>query len=312
MPLLTEYALTPDVFDVTSYTSEEVTDLHLRSVKDVLLSEGLVRNLREGEWANLFSSNYRPWHQRGKELITKLALQKRLIPHQKMGDATPSSDTDWCDEALDSHRMNPLGGIIVTNCIAPMYSDQPLVAPIHKLTSAPWWAGRSPSVRLCRTFAEYNLHLDLILRHVNSIMFIDPHIDPSLPRYQDFIRLVQLAGNRTPAPIIEVHRVCYRESGLNRQILDPSDIEARFRNIFSAAMRAVGLIVEVFVWDDFHDRHIISDLVGISLQNGFDTTNAVNVKTTWTRLGRQDRDDIQREFDPASNRHKLRARFHIP
>ncbi len=49
-----------------------------------------------------------------------------------------------------------------------------------------------------------------------------------------------------------------------------------------------------------------------SVQNGFDTTTAPNAQTTWTRLGRRDRDDIQREFDPASNRHTLRARFRIP
>ena len=50
MALLAEYALTPGVFDVTAYTSEEVYGLHLQALKDVLLHEGLVRNLRSGEW----------------------------------------------------------------------------------------------------------------------------------------------------------------------------------------------------------------------------------------------------------------------
>jgi hypothetical protein len=67
--------------------------------------------------------------------------------------------------------------------------------------------------------------------------------------------------------------------------------------------------VEVLIWDDFHDRYVISNLIGILLSNGFDTTANPASITSWTRLGREDRDDVQREFDPASKRHKLHARF---
>ena len=42
MALLAEYALTPGVFDVTAYSSEEVCGLHLQTLKDVLLHEGCV------------------------------------------------------------------------------------------------------------------------------------------------------------------------------------------------------------------------------------------------------------------------------
>ncbi len=312
MALLAEYALTPDVFDATSYNGEEVCGLHLQTVKDVLLQEGLVRNLRDGEWARLFAGDHRPWHRRGKELLKKLAVQKRLISYQAINPSTPTSDADWCDEALGSHGVIPLSGIIVTDCIAGAYCSRPLVSPIHKLATTPWWTSRSPSIRLARTLAGYRTSLDLVLRHANSIMFIDPHIDPSRLQYRDFAQLVQAAGGRTPMPLIEVHRVCYRGSGSSRQILNPSDIEATFRNQLSGSMQAAGLVMEVFVWDDFHDRYLISNLVGIGLPNGFDTTNAQNALTTWTRLGRKDRDDIQREFDPASNRHTLRHRFTVP
>lgn len=70
--------------------------------------------------------------------------------------------------------------------------------------------------------------------------------------------------------------------------------------------------MEVFVWDHFHDRYLISNLIGVSLPNGFDATSNVNEKTTWTRLGRDERDDVQREFDPAVGRHRLHGRFSIP
>jgi hypothetical protein len=59
------------------------------------------------------------------------------------------------------------------------------------------------------------------------------------------------------------------------------------------------------------ETYLISELVGIGMQNGFDTTAAAT-KTTWHRLGREDRDDIQREFHPAGRIHHLRQRFTIP
>ena len=40
----------------------------------------------------------------------------------------------------------------------------------------------------------------------------------------------------------------------------------------------------------------------------FDTPSTMS----WSRVGRKDRDDIQREFDPACNRHTLRHRFSVP
>jgi hypothetical protein len=67
----------------------------------------------------------------------------------------------------------------------------------------------------------------------------------------------------------------------------------------------------VFIGDDFHDRYLITDIIGINLPYGFDTDSRPKARTTWCRLGREDKDDIQREFDPAANHHKLHYRFSI-
>ena len=63
----------------------------------------------------------------------------------------------------------------------------------------------------------------------------------------------------------------------------------------------------------FGDRYLISNLIGINLPHGFGISDPHDPHpiTTWTRLGRKDRDDIQREFDPASGRHKLQHRFTV-
>lgn len=311
MALLAEYALTPDVFDVTAYNGEEVCGLHLQGLKEVLLQEGLVRDLRGGSWGKLFLDAGRPWHLRGKELLKKLVSQKRLVPAKAACPQPPDTDCDWCREALASHQLHALAGIIVTELTATPFAGNQLVSSVTRLGNAGWWRARSPSLRLPRTIAAYVDALDPFLRYANSLMFIDPHLDPSRHGYSDFDQIIHAIGPRRPAPRIEIHRVCYRGSGPSRVVLQPAEVEAAFRPSLSPALSAHGLAAEVFVWDDFHYRCLIANLAGVLLDNGFDVSGAATASTLWSRLGRDVRDDVQREFDPASHRHTLRHRFMV-
>ena len=311
MPLLADYALTPDVFDVDSYSNEEACRAYLDLIREPLLTEGLVRDLRWGEWRRLFENNNRSWYRRSKEIVKKLFTQKRLIEFEPVLPTRPADDKDWCAEALGTHRTLPFkAGVIATGSVKDAYPKEPLVARIDRLSSTPWWTSRSSSVTLSRTIEDYKDNLDLILRYSNSLLFIDPYLDPTKPRYRGFHELLICAGNRVPSPSIEIHRVCYEGSGPNRKILDTTQLEENFRYGLESHLRSSKLEVTVFVWDDFHDRYLISNLIGISLPNGFDTTR--NSHTRWTRLGRSDRDSVQREFDKAGSQHKLHSRFTIP
>ena len=313
MALLADYAITPDVFDVMSYPNEEVCEARLELIREPLLTEGLVRDIRDGEWRRFIENPARAWHRRGKELIRKLATQGRLVQFSSALPHPPVDDQGWCAEALDSHRVREFaGGIIVTEAVKRAYLREPLVARIDRFGNTRWWASRSPSVTLARSLQDYQQHLDPIFRCANSLMFVDPHINPAERRYHSIGTLMQMAGNRTPAPSIEIHRVCRVGSGPDRRIEDRAYFEALFRDNLANCLHAVGLQAKVFIWDDFHDRYLISNLIGILLPNGFDTTQDPNSVTRWTRLGRNDRDDVQREFDPVSRRHTLRASFTIP
>lgn len=311
MAILAEYALTPDIFDSTSYSTDEVGSIRLQDLKEVLLAEGIVRDLRDGGWSQIFTNGGRPWHNRGKELLKKLVQQKRLRRFQSVGGRAPASDADWCVEALASNGVLPLYGIVATPTVAENFKSEPLVASIDRLPSAPWWATRSQSVRMPRTIAEYTRHMRPILECANSLMFIDAHLDPTQARYRDFLSLLLVTAGRAPRPLIEIHRVCYFDTHDKRNQRDEAGWKAMFAS-WVRPLRAAGITnVEVFIWDDLHDRHVISDLVGILMGNGFDTTADSTTVTTWTRLGRAERDDIQREFDPASGRHELKHRFLI-
>lgn len=313
MPLIADYAITPDVLDSASYTSEEVCRFCLREINQVMRSEGLVRDLRAGEWRRLFASDCRSWHRLAKELVRKLVTEGRLISFPPQLPTAPSDDQDWCEEAVLTDGKEPyMGGIVVTEPIKAAYKTDRRVERVDRLNMAAWWSCRSPSVRLSRTLHDYQEHLGPILRCANSLQFIDPHVNPTMRRYSQFVDLLSMAGGRSPRPTVEVHRVCYEGSGLGRSLPDIESLEQDFRTALAAGLRKVGLRVEVFVWDDFHDRYLISNLIGVSVPNGFDTTTNTEAKTTWGRLGKKDRDDIQREFDPASERHRLHRRFSIP
>ena len=172
-----------------------------------------------------------------------------------------------------------------------------LIGIIDKLNDTPWWASRSHSIRLHRTTADYLQHLDLILSCSNSLMFIDPHLDPEKRGYRDFIKLIAATTKFGKQPRIEIHRVCYDGSGRNRTIISVRDWEEIFRRNYEAELTRLTLKMEVYIWDDFHDRYLVSDLAGVLMPNGFDISHNSNQLTTWSRLGRTQKDEVQREFD---------------
>ena len=312
MALLCEYVLTPDVFDTRFYPHEEVGTARLEYLKDIFLEEALLRNLRDGEWLAVFRNHDRPWHRRGMELLKKMVNQNRLRLADAALPVAPASDVDWCLEALASHIIDPMTGVISTAQVVDEVGADPILGRLDRLGSSPCWTCRSTSVRLARCLGNYETQLRLIMHTANSVMFIDPHLDPTQGRYFDVLPILLLAQNRQPMPLVEIHRVVYVGSGRNRQLIDPVEWENRFREAWGNDLSATGLPVEVFIWDDHHDRYLITDLVGIEMGNGYDTSTNPKDITTWSRISRKDRDDIQREFDPACNRHVLRHRFTVP
>ena len=315
MALFSEYAVTPDVFNESCYDSPALCDAYFRQLLEVFFSEGLVRNLRNGEWQAFFSTHARPWHYRTKHILKNLTDAGRLVPSDPALSHIPQTDREWCNEALESHKTTSLNGIIVSDAIRSTYRRKRLVESVSRLSQSTceWWEPPNSSLRLKRTICQYKKALKLILRHANSIMFIDPYIYPAQSNYADFIQLLESAGDRppqSPRPTIEIHSKIRNISGKNREETRQI-MENTFRNEFGPVFSQSNLKAEVFIWDDFHDRYLISNLGGILVPHGFDTSTSSNL-TTWSRLGRLDRDDVQREFARESNKHKLQFNFTIP
>lgn len=300
MALLAEYALTPDVFDSAAHSSEEVCGIHLQNLKEVLLNEGIVRNLHNGEWMRTFGDLRQTWHLRGKEFLKKLINQKRIVLAPAIRSSPPATDAEWCEEALNSHTSRAMAGVITTKGTAAQHRGNAIVSSVSDLPSASWWQARSPSLRLQRTLADYKAALDAVLRHANSLMFIDPYIDPTDHyQYDDLMAILASLQTRSVKPLIEIHRAAWYSGGQDKR-RRISEVDDALRPSLQTLATTAGLHIEVFLWDDIHDRYLITDLIGISIQYGFGTTRAPDaIATAWTRLSRADRDSVQREFHPS-------------
>ncbi len=324
MALFSEYAVTPDVFNESCYDSPALCDVYFKQLLEVFFSEGLVRNLRNGEWQAFFLTHARSWHYRTKHILKNLTDAGRLVPSDPALSHTPQTDREWCNEALESHETTPLNGIIVSDAIERTYRRNQLVESVSRLSQSTceWWDPiNSNSLRLKRTISEYKDALNLILRHARSIMFIDPYIYPVQPNYANFIKLLEAAGDRppqSPRPLVEIEihnkiREIRKKNGeLENKVATHQIMENTFRDEFGPVLSQSNLKAEIFIWDNFHDRYLISNLGGIQMSNGFDTSRKPDDLTTWSRLGRSDRDDVQREFARESNKHKLQFNFTIP
>lgn len=308
--MLEEYALVPDIFDSTAYTKPDYADMRLEDLKEPLLREALVRDLCDGGWSRHCVAVQTSMHPLTGELLRKLATRNRLCRFPRCGSQTPTRAANWCQEALNSHARRPLSGVIAADATKQKFAKDSVVCSIEKLTGTVWFQRRSPSRTVDRKTSEYLNLLDRVLRQANSLMFIDPNLNPQQHNYRDFQELLIPMKGRNPNPKIELHRSFCDGDGAKRRLLDGTTGPQLFAPL-DTDLKNAGISAEVFLWKDFHDRYLITDIIGLTVGAGFDITTAPNDMTTWARLGQRDRDDIQRRFDPASRANDLKVQFTI-
>jgi hypothetical protein len=307
--MLDEYALVPDIFDPTAYSNPDFIGLLLPHLREPIFQEALVRDLCDGGWSRFCLENSGSLHVLCKEFLRKLSTGNRLrrVPH--ISAAEPACASDWCKEGIATSTAEPLTGVIASHATKQGFSEG-VVASIEKIAGAAWWQARSPSANVDRKTVEYVRVLHRVLLQANSLMFIDPNLDPSRYNYRYFHELLKPLASRAIRPRIEIHRSLCKGDGPGREFPTEENWKEAFAN-FGAMLASWGIASEVFFWDDFHERYLITDIVGISVPAGFDVTGKANDWSTWGRLGRNDKDKIQRLFDPAARADKLKWRFMV-
>jgi len=301
--VLQEISITPDV--ISNFTGEPGERLLFKQLRDFLRHDGAIRNLCDGEWEAAVKQGL--GSQATKEILEMLLKAPgRCIPFKKSenirGQAEEWDDEQWCFEASATHKKSSLAGIIATKETAEKLDD-PVVSDLLRFPDALWWQHRSPSIRLLRRINAYTDALKPLLRRANSLTFIDPYLDPEREGYRgykgyaDFHKLLETAfgPERNCPPAIEIHRNAEIEGSNGRlRRLTQSDLESRFKNLLRITKQR-NVKCTFYLWERFHDRYLLTNLMGILMANGFDSEEDDSL-TTWCRMGNGDRDAVQAEF----------------
>ena len=316
--LLPEIAITPGVFDEDFYGNPEFADSTLQRLKEQVLEVSLVRDLSGGKWSRHLEQ--RVLHPMTKEFLKFLRINNRLCVRPAELSTLPSSEEEWCHEAEKSHIRFPLDGYLTAR--VPRGSQ--LAAPIKNPEKASWWSSiRKNSVSLVRDLKAYESALSNVLAWARSLVFIDPYLlDPVTAdailkckrRYSHFIILLRRTRKRSvPPPYIELHRKVRIGSGRDKHEISPAQWEHNLKNLLGPVAKDIRTTIHIHLWDDFgiHDRYLLTDLVNLTIPNGFDVSSDKELLTTWTRFDREDAERIRRQFVPGCPNRKHIHQFEV-
>lgn len=304
--MLASFAVGPGALDNTRATSPNAFDSGVGCLNDLCQAEGVFLDMRDGAWGLALE---RASHT-AREFWAFAQGRRRLIRVAPALPSEPDNDEEWLWEAQALHPNHSCRAIIAHDGLATQYGDTPVVVSIERLNSAAWWRERSPSMEVPRSTSAYLKVLGLVLRHANLLMFIDANIDPCARNYDEFPQLLLAAGTSHSRPSVQIHRASWRRRR-GENVVQPlaqwvEDFAAWGHRLARAGRRA-----DVFLWEDVHDRYLVSDMVAINLPYGFDVGRGSAPPTTWSRLGRKDQERLQREYEPGCRLRRFVNQFSI-
>ena len=318
--MLREFAFSPEVllssaYGVTSadgvfHPAEDHGHLALNVLRKGLERGGVVRNLAGGQWLKTFENTNLGLHARSREVLSKIQKAGRIVPAAVVSVAQPSTESEWLSEAFASHQAVPLlSNFFGTDTFSQTVNAadfQQLPKGVSKLPFCEPFSGGGYSLKVRRTKLDYAKALGPVFKHSRSLMFIDPYLDFDAWNYRDFANLLREAARLRPDTNVELHRQL-RSPVPSDPFVPAEEWHRRLRRVIDADPLLKALRIEIFVWDEFHDRYLISNLMGISMPYGFDTSTKED-ETRWTTLTPEDADDVRIEFsagDPRKRRKLL-------
>ena len=317
--LFYEYAITPDVFHGDYISSDARLETILSEMLKGICDNGMIANLNRDGWIKLInndrlqtikSPNFKD------KLITYLNTlhdRNRLVRHPRATQGDPSTNLEWLDLALESHRRIKFDGII-GSCPVISASDvtcADFIDALSVLDSAKWM-GRRRSLSLTSSEPYYRPVLASLLRHAKKLIIIDPYLSPHILKYKNFMKIcVEQMGHRGASQLngrIQVHVGDPTDKYRNRY---PESVEARLnawqKCIKDLFPQPIPHKIMIFIrkqkidGNRFHDRFILTDQCCIGIQGGTDTyDNSTPNSTIWTLLDYEVMQEKASEIDPVT------------
>lgn len=320
MKVLYEFAITPEVFDVSVVGGNPTLGRVLVELLRGLCDNGMVANLNKDRWIRHVKDDrvqrlVPDLKDKVVACLNTLQDRHRLVRHPRRVVGDPATDTEWLDLALESHGRIPFHGIVLSqNLLATCGQNNPDFMELSGSLDATQWQNRRRSLPVTKAETNYRTVLAPLLRHAKALDLVDPYMSCRNSRFFDTVRIcTELLGQRghevLPARV-HIHAGDpqrdreYQESVIDRlsaweQQLRPIKGLHRFK---------------VFLWgkkpggEDFHDRHILTNQCGISVPGGLDCRNpshsAPNT-TTWNLVDEEDRRRLLQSVNPPTNLYQL-------
>ena len=284
--MIGEFAILPRALRENSYPDPDLARVCLQRLYDCIRNEAVARNLA-GKWAESVRSQS-GLHPCAREILEHLAKVGRLVPDQMTFPRVPGCDLEWLDAALNSHNKSPLD-LIVTRGREPKDPPLPAVASdIKDLDRSIWSRNSSGAIRVEPTMDGYLKSLSQIAKLSRRLVIIDPFLNPEERNYAEFPRLLIKLIELNRGLFIEIH---VKDNGSKHARIKP----------FEDALRTIKWNGEfqLHVWDKFHDRYVISNLVGISMQRGLEFGGSKKGELlVWNRLTSEIREQKLKDVDP--------------
>ncbi len=255
MSLIKEFAIEPEVMATWQHFQSLWEDFGVAQGR-LISKYPMMWKAKVDELARKFS---KPVH------ATAISARIRRDEHKFLVTGRTYSGADgWLVNALRQMAIKPFHGVIASENLAG--SKQVLVAGDFDKDEPPYKVMTEDFVP--RKAADLAGCASLLLEHCEEIQLVDPHFDPSEPRFRNTFEAMLQFCNTGALKVLEVHRE-------KPEPFIPGIQQANYRRQLKPLVPAK-LTLRVFFWSQnpgglgLHPRFLLTDIGGIHFENGLD------------------------------------------
>lgn len=201
--MLSEFAITPAIFDEDAHDDKEAWSEQLRELTSALFPRTsvwpvLISNLYAGSWSShILEYIDRIGDHRAKKYCQGLVtnMRRMLVIRPECGEWPSDDDSAWCREAIATHAVEPIDRIIsVRQTISSHGNDISVVRCIDEVEDGGFWHDIKADASPRMVIAEQVELLRKLCIHSEWVALINPY---GFGNEQNFsLQLLEFALNR--------------------------------------------------------------------------------------------------------------------
>ncbi|NEO85061.1 MAG: hypothetical protein F6J87_12540 [Spirulina sp. SIO3F2] len=275
------YCITPLVFDKN-------LDEILILVKD----NAVVYDLCDGQWSRFLSEKYSGMSRlKIQKLIAQLRNKKRLVVVRRFRKEEFRYDEDWCEESLIlSIKPYALDSIVTTKKTNERFLGYEYVTSIDNALKNIKCKRLSNKIVFGKKSTEYRKHLRLTFQNSKKIIIIDNKLFERLLKggnslAKNITNIIDMSTHvqKKSPTIVKIHLFIGQTDGEGAENIIRSKFISLQEIISNQNQKKEQLRVEFMLWKELKECCLVSDLLNVEMDNGFDF-GSKDIKTEWRFL----------------------------